>query len=79
MGLLAPQTGLGLFSGIFSLIILILIIAVGVRRFRDTDRGGWWLLLNSILISRATVLIAFFAEDSKANENRFAPNFKVLT
>jgi len=78
-GLVDPQQGIGLFSGIFSLALLIPNIAVGVRRLHDTGRSGWWVLLAFIPIIGAIVLIVFYAQDSQPNENRFGPNPKVLT
>ncbi|MDV6329778.1 DUF805 domain-containing protein [Asticcacaulis sp. 201] len=42
-----------LFQGLFSLAILIPSIAVAVRRFHDTDRTGWWVIL-----APAAVIIA---------------------
>ncbi len=78
-GLVDPQQGIGLFSGIFSLALLIPNITAGVRRLHDTGRSGWWMLLAFIPIIGAIVLIVFYAQDSQPNENRFGPNPKVLT
>lgn len=35
----------GLISGVYSLLVLIPSIAVGVRRLHDSNKSGWWLLL----------------------------------
>lgn len=74
-----PSTGMGLFSGLFSLAILIPSISVGARRLHDTDRSGWWMLLALIPVIGVIVLIALFAFDSQPETNRFGPNPKVAT
>ncbi len=45
-----PETGLGLFSGLFSLLILIPAIIVYIKRFHDRDKSGWWVLIGLIPI-----------------------------
>ena len=44
-GILGTKGGLG---GLFSLAVLIPSLAVSVRRLHDTDRSGWWILVNII-------------------------------
>lgn len=34
-------------SSLYSLIVLVPGIAVGIRRLHDTDRSGWWLMLGA--------------------------------
>lgn len=74
-----PSTGMGLFSGLFSLAILIPSISVGARRLHDTDRSGWWMLLALIPVIGVIVLIVLFALDSQPNANRFGANPKTAT
>ena len=45
-----PETGIGLFTGIFALLTLILTIIVYVKRFHDRDKSGWWVLIGLIPI-----------------------------
>ncbi|HEY0663484.1 MAG TPA: DUF805 domain-containing protein [Thiobacillaceae bacterium] len=66
----------GLLSGIFSLVMLIPSLSVGVRRLHDTDRSGWWLLIGLVPILGAIALIAFAAQDSQPGDNRFGPSPK---
>lgn len=35
------HTGLGLFSGLFAVVVVIPLLAVGVRRLHDTGLSGW--------------------------------------
>lgn len=64
-------------TGLYSLLVLLPTLAVGVRRLHDTGRSGWWLLIALIPIVGAIILIVFFCEDSKADENQYGPNPKL--
>jgi uncharacterized membrane protein YhaH (DUF805 family) len=78
-GSLNAQTGLGLLSGIYSLVILIPSIAVSVRRLHDTDRSGWWLLIVLVPLVGAIILLVFAVQDSKPGTNQFGENPKEVT
>lgn len=68
--------GTGMISSIYSLLILIPSIAVGVRRLHDLDKSGWWMLIGIIPLIGAIVLIYFFVQDGQAGSNRFGPDPK---
>jgi uncharacterized membrane protein YhaH (DUF805 family) len=57
-------------SGLFSLAVLLPSLAVGARRLHDTDRTGWFLLLDLVPIIGWIILIVWMVQDSK-NPNRF--------
>ncbi len=57
-------------SGVFSLAILLPYLAVAARRLHDTDRSGWFLLLNLIPLIGWIVLLVFFVQEGK-EPNRF--------
>jgi uncharacterized membrane protein YhaH (DUF805 family) len=67
---------LGLLGGLYTLVVLIPGIAVGVRRLHDTSRSGLWMLLVLIPIIGAIVLIVFMAQDGTPGENQFGKNPK---
>ncbi len=73
------KTGLGLFTGIYTLAILIPSGAVSVRRLHDTDRSGWWLLISLIPIIGGLVILVFVVLDSDPAENRYGANPKGAT
>ncbi len=75
-GLIDPDTHMGVFGGLATLVLLIPGIAVGVRRLHDTGRRGWWLLLALAPLIGAIVLLFFFLKDSAAGGNAFGPNPK---
>lgn len=57
-------------SSAFSLATLLPMLAVGARRLHDTDRSGWWQLLNFVPIIGWIVLLVFFAQEGK-HPNRY--------
>jgi uncharacterized membrane protein YhaH (DUF805 family) len=65
-------------STLYSLAVLLPSLAVGVRRLHDTGRSGLWLLISFIPLIGLIVLLVFFCEDSKDNENQYGPNPKLL-
>ena len=69
----------GFFSGLYSLLVLIPGIAVGVRRLHDTNRSGWWILISLIPIIGVLVLFVFTCLDSQPGTNRFGANPKEAT
>lgn len=72
------DTGMGILSAVFSLLMIIPSISVSVRRLHDTDRSGWWYLLVFLPLIGAIVLLIFFVLDSTPGENRFGPNPKQM-
>ncbi len=47
-GMSNPESGLGILSGLYSLVMIIPGLAVAVRRMHDIDKSGWMLLLGLI-------------------------------
>jgi len=70
------RSGIGLFTGILTLALLIPSLAVSVRRLHDTGRSGWWLLIGIIPLIGAIILIVWLAQDGELGANRFGPNPK---
>lgn len=61
---------------IFSIVVLLPAISVGVRRLHDTNRSAWWLLLTLVPLIGSLVLLYFFvsrAPDAPQVPNRFGP------
>ena len=72
------ETGYGLLSGLYLLIIILPALAVAVRRLHDTSRSGWFLLIPLIPIVGSIVLIILFATASDNKKNAYGPVPKKL-
>jgi uncharacterized membrane protein YhaH (DUF805 family) len=69
-----PEAGIGLFSGIFTLLSLIPAIIVHIKRFHDRDKSGWWVLLGLIpFIGAIWLLIELGCLKGTPGPNRFGP------
>jgi len=55
------------------------ILALNVRRLHDTDRSGWYVLIQGIPIIGGLIWIVFMVQDSTPGENRFGANPKEHT
>jgi len=66
--------GYGLVSTISYIVLLIPGIALAVRRLHDTNRRGWWFLINFIPIIGALVYLIFVCLKGTEGENRFGPD-----
>jgi uncharacterized membrane protein YhaH (DUF805 family) len=69
------DNGAGVIQGLAGLALILPTLAVGARRLHDTDRTGWWLLIGLIPLVGAIVLIVFFVQDSRP-DNQYGPNPK---
>lgn len=54
----------GWISNILSLLLLVPNIALGIRRFHDIGKSGWWLLIGLIPILGWIAIIYFAAQPS---------------
>jgi uncharacterized membrane protein YhaH (DUF805 family) len=68
--------GIKILQLVVDLLVLLPLLAVGIRRLHDTDRRGWWLLLGLIPIIGTIWLIVWFCQDGTAGPNRFGPSPK---
>ena len=73
------NVGLGLLGGIYTLAVLIPGIAVSVRRLHDTNRSGWWLLINGIPLIGVIVFLVFTGQDGTPGDNQYGSNPKGTT
>ncbi|MCX8649903.1 DUF805 domain-containing protein [Gilliamella sp. B2776] len=62
---------------IFLLATTLPTLAVSVRRLHDTDKSGWWLLLQLVPFGNI-ILFIFFLMDSTPGLNRFGQYPKEL-
>jgi uncharacterized membrane protein YhaH (DUF805 family) len=73
-GRLDQESGIGLFTGIFSLVVLIPSIMMHIKRFHDRDKSGWWVLIGLIpIIGGLWLLIELGFLSGTPGPNRFGP------
>jgi len=72
------NNGTGLFNGIYSLLVLVPSLAVGVRRLHDVGKSGWMLLVALIPLIGAIWLLILFCKDSQPQENKWGANPKEI-
>ena len=70
------ESGSGLFQGVYSLVVLIPSLAVGVRRLHDVGKSGWMLLLAFIPLIGAIWLLVLFVTNGKEAANKWGENPK---
>ena len=59
---------------LYWLAVLLPSIAVTVRRLHDTDRSGWWILIEFVPLVGPLVLIWFLVTPGTTGPNRFGPD-----
>lgn len=66
----------GLLSGIYGLAVLLPSIAVQVRRLHDTNRSGWWILIDLVPLVGWIILLVFNVLPGTPGPNRYGPDPK---
>lgn len=66
--------GGGVLATIWGLALLIPNIAVAVRRLHDTDKSGWWFLLNFLCCIGTIILIIWYLLPGTKGDNRHGPD-----
>ncbi|GHJ36635.1 DUF805 domain-containing protein [Streptomyces sp. TS71-3] len=59
---------------IYGLAAIVPSLAVGCRRLHDTDRSGWWQLLNLIPVLGWIAVIVLMAQDGTHGANKHGPD-----
>jgi uncharacterized membrane protein YhaH (DUF805 family) len=74
IGRFDAHSGVGLFSGLFALAMLLPAVAVSVRRLHDTNRSGWWLLVGVVPLLGSLVLLVFALSRGTPSANDYGPD-----
>jgi uncharacterized membrane protein YhaH (DUF805 family) len=78
-GKIVHSTNLGLLPTLYILATIIPSLAGVVRRLHDTNRSGWWLLINFVPVVGPLIILSFTLTKGNAGENRFGPDPKAET
>ena len=76
LGFVDGFLGTYILSILYTVVIFIPSLAVGVRRLHDTTRSGWWMLIGLVPLIGFIVLIVFFAQDGHPGSNKWGRNPK---
>jgi len=58
----------------YQLFILLPLLALTVRRLHDTNRSGWWILLNLVPVIGQLLLLWFMLISGDRRDNRYGPD-----
>ncbi len=70
------SSGSGMLSSIYSLAVLLPTIGVAIRRMHDTNRSGWWILINLIPCIGWIWFIVLAAQEGGVGDNQYGPDPK---
>ena len=61
---------------IYSLALLLPSLGVAIRRLHDTNRSGWWFLINLVPLVGMLVYLYFMVSEGERGANRFGEDPK---
>lgn len=62
--------------GLYGLAMIVPSIAVTIRRLHDTNRSGWWYLINFVPWVGSIILFVFEVLDGTPGPNKYGPDPK---
>lgn len=68
--------GMALLSSVYMLATLVPNIAVAVRRFHDTGRSGWWVLIALVPFVGSIIMLVMMCFEGESGTNAYGPNPK---
>ena len=75
-GLYDFDRGYGILTGIYNLVLFIPALAISVRRLHDTNKSGWFLLVNLIPVIGSIIILVFCCKEGDQGTNKYGPNPK---
>lgn len=69
-----PPEAITLLLGLWMLANMLPALALGIRRFHDMGRRGWWILLSFIPYVGGFIVMIWFCFRGTAGDNRFGPD-----
>ncbi len=74
LGTYDVENGVGVLSGLFSLLVIIPAILVYIKRWHDRDKSGWWMLILLIpIVGAIWFLVELGFLPGTPGPNRFGP------
>lgn len=78
LGIAIEGIGYGPLYGLYSLVVLVPGLAVGVRRLHDVGKSGWMLLIALIPLVGAIWLLVLLVTDGEPGTNKWGTNPKEI-
>lgn len=60
-------------TGIINILLLLPGVGLSVRRLHDTNRSGWWVLINLVPVVGWIIFVFFAVTDSQPVPNQYGP------
>jgi uncharacterized membrane protein YhaH (DUF805 family) len=76
IGTTIGDSSFGVLHTLYSLTVIVLGLAVTVRRLHDTDRSGWWIFIVLIPLIGTVWLLILMVDNSTSGENKYGQNPK---
>ncbi|MEH6563744.1 MAG: DUF805 domain-containing protein [Halopseudomonas sp.] len=76
LGAVDYALGMQILAPIYVLATFLPSLAVAVRRFHDTGRSGWWVLIALVPLIGSIIYLIFMCIEGEAQANAYGPNPK---
>lgn len=77
--LIALNENFKIVYALYALAMIVPTFTLTVRRLHDTNRSGWWILINFVPFFGAIIFLYFMVQDSVNAENRYTQNISSET
>jgi uncharacterized membrane protein YhaH (DUF805 family) len=68
--------GYGILPSLYSLAIVLPVVAIAVRRLHDIGKSGWWFFIQLVPIIGGIWFLILLVMDSEPGTNQYGPNPK---
>ncbi|MEH6491670.1 DUF805 domain-containing protein [Halopseudomonas sp.] len=68
--------GMSILAPLYVLATFLPSLAVAVRRFHDTGRSGWWVLISLVPVVGSIIFLIFMCIEGEAQANAYGANPK---
>ncbi len=72
-GMMSADGGIGVFTGILTLVFLWPGVVIAIKRLHDRDMVGWWFLLVFVPIGNLVLFVIVLFLAGTAGDNRYGP------
>jgi uncharacterized membrane protein YhaH (DUF805 family) len=70
---LSSDSGYGIFSGLYSLVMILPALGAEIRRLHDIGKSGWWIFISLVPLIGAIWLLVLLAKEGDPGDNAYGP------